>query len=720
MGNVSMSEPNFFSRLQTRLLDEVERLFSHRRKSGDASSYLMVLALMGFALMVRLEVAPVEAGLQYLTFFPAVALSVIVGGLLPGLLAIAIGMALATFVFVPPYYSITLQQLTTAFWSNLVFMVDGLIVCAAVVAMHRYQDRMNNSLQKLERTRYLIETTSDGFWLTDTEGKLLDVNANYCRMSGYTHEELLKLHVRDLEAIELPDEVAAHTRKILLHGCDVFETRHRRKDGSIFEVEISASYLQSHGEYFAVFVRDISDRKRIQQQMEKAKDELQALYDGAPCGYHSLDAEGRFLLVNQTEADWLGYAPHELIGRKASDFYAPPSTEATFATDFARFVREGSVRNFEITFAHRDGTPFTVLLSADAVYDEAGNYLHDRATMMDVSDLKKVRQELFVSEERFRQLFDKAPLGIAIVGQDRKIETANPAFCALFGYIEDELRQRTILDITEPEYHEQSKALTSNVLQGSGSSYALEKKLLRKDGSTFWGRVVGTEIRGQDGETRFIMGMVEDVTERIEREQSRLVEVQQQRDVLVREVHHRIKNNLQGVVGLLRQQVSAHPEMQAVIEGTISRIYSIAIIHGLQANTLSEEVDLGDLLQHIVAASGCDIEFDNQLSVAASLVRDEAVPIALALNELITNACKHRRIDTQVSLQLRREAERVAITISNSFAAAQHTAGSGQGLGLVQSLLPRQHTKLNITTTAGIYCAALTLSPPVVRGSTSN
>lgn len=118
-----------------------QRFIETQPKRGDFSAYVIVLVLMGIALLLRLAMAPVNAGLQYVTFFPAVTLSVVIGGFWPGIFATVIGLLLATFFFTPPFYSFSSEALQASFWSNMVFLLDGIIVCASIEGMHRYRAR---------------------------------------------------------------------------------------------------------------------------------------------------------------------------------------------------------------------------------------------------------------------------------------------------------------------------------------------------------------------------------------------------------------------------------------------------------------------------------------------------------------------------------------------------------------------------------------------------
>ncbi|MGZ5056237.1 MAG: PAS domain S-box protein [Methylobacter sp.] len=99
----------------------------------------------------------------------------------------------------------------------------------------------------------VIQTISEGFWQVNTEGCLLEVNPAYARLSGYSKAELIGMRIADLEAQESPEQIAQHIRDVVLHGTDVFETRHRRKDGSLWDVEISVSFINDEWRIFRRF-----------------------------------------------------------------------------------------------------------------------------------------------------------------------------------------------------------------------------------------------------------------------------------------------------------------------------------------------------------------------------------------------------------------------------------------------------------------------------------
>lgn len=160
--------------------------------------------------------------------------------------------------------------------------------------------------------RKIIQATGDGYWMVDArDARIIDVNDTFCHMVGYTREELLAMRVSDLEAIESPGDTAAHIRKVIETGHDLFATRHRHKDGHFVEFEVSVSYADIRGGVIFVFVRDISERKRQEAELE-----LSALvFNASTASILVADANGFIVSVNPAFTQATGYEAHEVIGR---------------------------------------------------------------------------------------------------------------------------------------------------------------------------------------------------------------------------------------------------------------------------------------------------------------------------------------------------------------------------------------------------------------------
>jgi PAS domain S-box-containing protein len=126
-----------------------------------------------------------------------------------------------------------------------------------------------------ESLRSILETTLDGFWCVDGQGCLLDVNPAYSQQSGYSRGELIGMRIADLEGSESAAETEMHMKRVIASGCDQFESTHRRKDGSLWKVEVSATYRTVAGGQFFVFLRDITGRKQAEAELDQYRHNLE-------------------------------------------------------------------------------------------------------------------------------------------------------------------------------------------------------------------------------------------------------------------------------------------------------------------------------------------------------------------------------------------------------------------------------------------------------------
>ena len=164
-------------------------------------------------------------------------------------------------------------------------------------------ERSALSLQQGEQQhRTILRTAMDGFWRVDSQGHLLEVNESYCRMSGYSEPELLAMSIPDLEATETAANTTAHLQKIMRRGDDRFESRHRRKDRSIFAVEVSVQHKPSEGGHMVAFLRDITERKRVMDELQSRAIQQAALAELSRCALANEESPAFFDTVARVVA----------------------------------------------------------------------------------------------------------------------------------------------------------------------------------------------------------------------------------------------------------------------------------------------------------------------------------------------------------------------------------------------------------------------------------
>lgn len=284
------------------------------------------------------------------------------------------------------------------------------------------------------------------------------------------------------------------------------------KDRSIWvracgEVELGAS-----GEPIKLFgtVQDITERKVLEEKLGTISRQYQDLYDHAPCGYHSLDSQGRFIHINQVALSWLGCDRDEVLGKlKVSDFLDAPG-RALFNQYFPILIEQGQVGPIELNLVGHHGQTRRVSILATAITDDLGQFLMSRTVMYDVTELFNTREQLRKVNIEQEAMLDNDMLGICKL-KGRRIIWRNRALERIFGYPPGGLLgQPTEILYPSPESYE-TFGREAYPLISSGQSFRRQWEMRRGNGDPIWVDVNGMSLGEADGKTLWLLQDISEI-----------------------------------------------------------------------------------------------------------------------------------------------------------------------------------------------------------------
>lgn len=223
------------------------------------------------ALLARLAIAPLDGGIQYITFFPSVAIAAVIGGFWAGMLAASIGIVLATYLFWPPYMGWTFEFEREMMISNVVFLVDALLVCTSIEAMHRFYRRFLGAEEDLRLAAAVYEHSSEGIMVTDADARILIVNPAFTDITGFRQEEVIGQTPSVLRSNRQSEQFYRDMWTALVEtGAWQGKLWNRRKDGEAYLISMTINRAADHSSknvrYVAV-CRDITDSHLKDEQI---------------------------------------------------------------------------------------------------------------------------------------------------------------------------------------------------------------------------------------------------------------------------------------------------------------------------------------------------------------------------------------------------------------------------------------------------------------------
>jgi PAS domain S-box-containing protein len=521
------------------------------------------------------------------------------------------------------------------------------------------------------RFRVAVEASPVGVFLANLQGKIVLGNSPFEHMFGYDKGELLGAPVERLMPERYRDHHASYRSlyfadpqtKAMGGGRDLWGLR---KDGSEFPVEIVLKPVHMEdGLHVLASVIDISGRRAAEQQMrelnatlerrvaertaalQESEEKFRSAFESASIGVALVAPDGRWLRVNRSLCELVGYTEQELLAIDFQTITHPDDLEANLSN--YRQMLAGTIRKYQMEkrYLHKRGHIVPALLSVSLVRDATGHPLYFISQIQDITQRNQAENALAAKEVLLRQFIKHSPAAIAMFDTNMRYLQCSDRWLTDYHLSGKDLTGLSHYEVF-PDIPDKWKLVHQRVLAGAVESCD-EDPFHRPDGSTEW---LQWECRPWHAATEEIGGLImstQVVTER-KLSKERIKASLREKEALLKEIHHRVKNNLQIVSTLLDLQADHTQDFQALemFKESWGRVRSMALIHErLYRSQDMARVDFAEYVRHLAddlyrAYKLCDDGIRLELDVdIPPLPIDAAIPCGLLLNELMSNCFKH-------------------------------------------------------------------------------
>jgi diguanylate cyclase (GGDEF)-like protein/PAS domain S-box-containing protein len=365
-------------------------------------------------------------------------------------------------------------------------------------------------------------TPAYALYLLDTTGRVMTWNAVAERLTGYTAQEIVGTH---FSVFYLPEERAIDKPSRALEiasreGTFQDEGLRERKDGTRFSATITITAQRDKDGKLHAFIklmRDITEFKANEAALQEREGKYRALYEHSDHAiFLTRPEDGAILSVNPAACNLFGYSEPELTSLRRE--HVLEMTDPKLSVAWTQRIKFGAAVA-ELTFIRKSGQRFNAWVASRLFKDERGQQLAC-TSILDITERRQAEEALRRSEERFRLLYENAPVGIIHIDENAHLTSANEKFSEISGYSPEEAIGLTNSDITMPEDRETARGIVEDLLSGKREVINREKRLLRKDGSTIWVRMTTKIIRNPLGKPQWGIVVFEDITERKQAEEA--------------------------------------------------------------------------------------------------------------------------------------------------------------------------------------------------------
>jgi PAS domain S-box-containing protein len=373
--------------------------------------------------------------------------------------------------------------------------VNGVVVTSRDVTERKEAEE---ALRRSEAEIFgILESITDAFFSLDREWRFAYVNPQA--------EVLLNRKREDLVGERIPKDPTFYPqyRRAVAEGRTVRFEGYYSPHQKWYSVR---AYPSESG--LSVYFQDVTAAKRAEERIR-----FQArLLDAVGEAVIAIDMEGRGLYWNWPAEEMYGWSSEEARGRHIREMIVPKSLQGR-AEGIGTQLREGRNWTGEFVVQRKDGTTFRVEAINTPLFNEDGEFIGAIGVFRDITERKEVEQALRESEQRFKNSFRDASIGMALVGTDGCWLQVNRSLCKILGYPEEELLEKTVQDITHPDDLEADLDYMYRLLAGEIQTYQMEKRYLHKEGHVVWILLSVSLVRDEEGDPLYFVSQIQDVTE---------------------------------------------------------------------------------------------------------------------------------------------------------------------------------------------------------------
>lgn len=456
----------------------------------------------------------------------------------------------------------------------------------------------------------------------------------------------------------------------------VFNVKHLTKDGKQIIVNIYSRKIIINGKSASIFViNDVTEKHKYEQELIRTNNLLKELIKKAPIGIITVDKLGRVDDIWNPEAEQIfGWSREEVLGKILP--YVPSAKNDEFRYNLKQGAEERRSFITELERVRKNGKAVHLKEFVVPIIDEQDEVSKVMMLVEDITKEKQVENALISSEEKYRNLVEASHDIIWRMDTNGVLTFMNNACEAILGYTSEELVNTSFKEYINPEKLDETIDIHNRVKSGE-SIENFPLKMITKDGEDRY--LIGTAypIRNKNGEIFGASGTATDITN-IKNYQNELEKSLEEKEILIREIHHRVKNNLAVISGLFALQAMRIEDesVLSILKESQSRIKSIATIHEkLYQNDLFSSIHMKDYFQELInEIAGTYSRRDRDITTEIigdniTLNVNQAVPFGILANELIINAYKYAfsvKEKGTISLILNKENDKFIFTLKDN------------------------------------------------------